>query len=63
MILAPKRRLSCSFEPMRFVLAILYVVMTSNHPQTIIIDEPQSFLHPGAVKKLIEVLKQYPQHQ
>jgi len=45
------------------VLAILYVVMTSVHPQVIIIDEPQSFLHPGAVRKLIEVLKRYPQHQ
>lgn len=28
-----------------------------------IIDEPQSFLHPGAAKKLIEILKQFPQHQ
>jgi hypothetical protein len=27
------------------------------------VDEPQSFLHPGAVRKLIEVLKRYPQHQ
>jgi predicted ATPase len=45
------------------VLAMLYVVMTSDHPQTIIVDEPQSFLHPGAVRNLIEVLKQYPQHQ
>ncbi len=45
------------------VLAILYVVMTSDHPQPIIVDEPQNFLHPGAVRKLIEVLKKYPQHQ
>ena len=45
------------------VLAILYVVMTSDHPQVILVDEPQSFLHPGAVRKLIEVLRQYPQHQ
>ena len=45
------------------VLAILYVVMTSVHPQVIIIDEPQSFLHPGAVRKLIEVLKRYSLHQ
>jgi hypothetical protein len=45
------------------VLAILYVVMTSIHPQVIIIDEPQSFLHPGALRKLIEVLKTYPVHQ
>ncbi|MCL1468271.1 ATP-dependent nuclease [Argonema galeatum] len=45
------------------VLAILYVVITSPEPRTIIIDEPQSFLHPGAAKKLIEILKQFPQHQ
>jgi hypothetical protein len=45
------------------VLAILYLVLTSDHPQTIIVDEPQSFLHPGAVRKLIEVLKGYPKHQ
>jgi len=45
------------------VLAVLYVVTTSDHPQTILVDEPQSFLHPGAVRKLIEVLKKYPQHQ
>jgi predicted ATP-dependent endonuclease of OLD family len=37
--------------------------MTSERPQTIIIDEPQSFLHPGAARKLIEFLKLYPQHQ
>jgi hypothetical protein len=45
------------------VLAILYVVMNSERPQTIIIDEPQSFLHPGAARKLIEFLKDYSQHQ
>jgi predicted ATPase len=45
------------------VLAILYVVINSPEARTIIIDEPQSFLHPGAAKKLIEILKQFPQHQ
>jgi predicted ATPase len=45
------------------VLAMLYVVMTSDHPHIILVDEPQSFLHPGAVRKLIEVLKRYPKHQ
>jgi predicted ATPase len=45
------------------VLAVLYVVLTSDRPQTIIIDEPQSFLHPGAARKLIEFLKLHPQHQ
>lgn len=45
------------------ILAILYVVINSDEPQTIIIDEPQSFLHPGAVRKLIAVLKEHPHHQ
>ncbi|MBD2513773.1 AAA family ATPase [Nostoc sp. FACHB-973] len=45
------------------VLVILCILITSQEPRTIIIDEPQSFLHPGAAKKLIETLKQFPQHQ
>lgn len=45
------------------VLAILYIVVTSFAPKVIIIDEPQSFLHPGAIRKLFEILKEYPQHQ
>ncbi len=45
------------------VLAILYVASTAHFPRTIIIDEPQSFLHPGAIRRLFDVLKQYPQHQ
>jgi AAA15 family ATPase/GTPase len=45
------------------VLAILYVVITSNQPRVIIIDEPNTFLHPGAARKLVEILREYPQHQ
>ena len=45
------------------VLAIMYVVLASKRPSVIVIDEPQSFLHPGAARKLMEVLKAYPQHQ
>ncbi|MEH2148046.1 AAA family ATPase [Nostoc sp.] len=45
------------------VLAILYIVITSLDSRTIIIDEPQSFLHPGATKDLIEILKEFPHHQ
>lgn len=45
------------------VLAMLYVVLTAENPRTIIIDEPQSFLNPGAVRKLLEILKQSTQHQ
>lgn len=45
------------------VLAILYVVLTSEYPRTIIIDEPNSFLHPTAVRHLIEILQEFEQHQ
>lgn len=44
-------------------LAILYVILTSNTPKCIIIDEPNTFLHPGAAKKLIQILDMHPQHQ
>jgi AAA ATPase domain/AAA domain, putative AbiEii toxin, Type IV TA system len=43
------------------VLAILYVAMTMP-PSVIAIDEPNSFLHPGATKKLLQILKKY-EHQ
>jgi predicted ATPase len=45
------------------VLAIAYLLITSKTPQVMLIDEPQSFLHPGAVRKLIEILKRHPIHQ
>jgi len=45
------------------VLSILYVVTTSLTPKTLCVDEPQSFLHPGAARKLIEILKRHRQHQ
>ncbi|WP_271545193.1 AAA family ATPase [Bradyrhizobium sp. CCBAU 45321] len=41
------------------VLALLYVVVTASFPRIIAIDEPNSFLHPGAAKKLISILKQF----
>ncbi|MEG9432541.1 ATP-dependent nuclease [Terriglobus sp. ADX1] len=45
------------------VLAILYVAFTSNTARVLLIDEPQSFLHPGAARNLIEALKKFPHHQ
>lgn len=45
------------------VLAILYVVKTSEQARTIVIDEPGSFLHPGAARALVGILKDVPQHQ
>ncbi|WP_408890419.1 ATP-dependent nuclease [Myxococcus faecalis] len=44
-------------------LAILYVIISSQSPRTIIIDEPNSFLHPGASRTLLEILREHPQHQ
>jgi AAA domain, putative AbiEii toxin, Type IV TA system/AAA domain len=45
------------------VLAILYVSVMSDAARTIVIDEPNTFLHPGAARKLIEILKSFEQHQ
>jgi AAA domain, putative AbiEii toxin, Type IV TA system len=45
------------------VLAILYVAVLSTSSQILIIDEPQSFLHPGAIRKPTQVLKSYSKHQ
>ena len=44
------------------VLAILYVAVTATAPRTLVIDEPNSFLHPGAAKKLLSILRTL-QHQ
>jgi predicted ATP-dependent endonuclease of OLD family len=46
------------------VLAILYIVLINKEqPKIIIIDEPNSFLHPGASKKLIQIFNRFPQYQ
>ena len=45
------------------VLAMLYIAKTSDQPRTIIIDEPGSFLHPGASRALIAILKRFSTHQ
>jgi predicted ATPase len=46
------------------ILAMLCLVVTSSRtPRIILIDEPQSFLHPGAQRKLLDILKRNPQHQ
>ena len=45
------------------VLAMLYVLTTADTPRTIIIDEPNSFLHPGASRALMEIFREHPRHQ
>jgi hypothetical protein len=44
------------------VLAILYVAVTAEASKVIIIDEPNTFLHPAAAKKLLSILMGFP-HQ
>jgi energy-coupling factor transporter ATP-binding protein EcfA2 len=45
------------------VLALLAIVVTSKLPRVLLIEEPQTFLHPGALRNLFEVLQQHPHHQ
>ncbi|HEY8936714.1 MAG TPA: AAA family ATPase [Cyclobacteriaceae bacterium] len=45
------------------VLAMLYLIIHSDTPQVILIDEPQSFLHPGAIRSLIEIFYAHNRHQ
>ena len=45
------------------VLAMLYVLVTADFPRIILIDEPNSFLHPGAVRALVEIFREHPWHQ
>jgi predicted ATPase len=45
------------------VLAILYVLLTSEQSRVILIDEPSTYLHPGAIRKLLDILVAHPQHQ
>jgi predicted ATPase len=42
---------------------VIEEVLTSDEPRTLAIDEPGSFLHLGAARKLIEILMRYPHHQ
>ncbi len=45
------------------VLAILFVVVTAETGQVIVIDEPNSFLHPGASRTLMQLLRTFDTHQ
>lgn len=44
------------------VLAIIYAVIESQGKKILLIDEPNSFLHPSASRKLLDVLARY-EHQ
>jgi len=45
------------------VLAMLYLIIHSDVSQCILIDEPQSFLHPGAIRSLVDILYSHKRHQ
>ena len=38
-------------------IAILYVVVNSDFPRVLVIDEPNSFLHPSAARALLRILR------
>jgi len=44
-------------------LAIVTAIVVAEEPQLFLIDEPHSFLHPFAEKKLLELMFEHPQHQ
>ncbi len=45
------------------VMAILFVLVTAENDRILLIDEPSTFLHPGATRALLNVLEHYPRHQ
>jgi len=46
------------------VIAMLYVALTTRDPQVIVIDEPNAFLHPRALRELLAILQSVgSQHQ
>lgn len=45
------------------VLALIYVVLSASTPQVILVDEPNSFLHPQASRSLMKIFKQFERHQ
>lgn len=57
-------RLSDSGRGVAPVLAILYALhFHADESCMILIDEPQAFLHANALHRLLDVFRQYPQHQ
>lgn len=45
------------------VLAMLYILVTASESKTLIIDEPNSFLHPGAIRALMSIFQEHTNHQ
>ena len=46
------------------ILALVYVLTTAGQKRrTILLDEPQAFLHPRALRNLLSLIRRSPQHQ
>ena len=45
------------------VIAILFAATMEGNQRILLIDEPATFLHPGAVRELMCILAEHPQHQ
>ncbi len=46
------------------ILALIFLVFSTESPHVILIDEPQSSIHPGGIRKLFSILRQkYSHHQ
>ena len=45
------------------VVGLVARIVTSDEPSVFLIDEPQSYLHPGAFKRLMRVFEAHRQHQ
>ena len=45
------------------VMAMLYALVCRQESQVIIVDEPYSFLHPSAIRELLKIFQEFPDHQ
>lgn len=45
------------------VLAMLYVITMTENTEVVLIDEPQTFLHSGALRRFMEIISEQSQHQ
>ena len=50
-------------DGIRNILAMLYAVVKFKDSVVVAIDEPQSFLHPGAIRALLNIFNEYDRHQ
>jgi AAA domain, putative AbiEii toxin, Type IV TA system len=44
-------------------LSLVYAITMSEHPQIILLDEPSTYLHPGAARELLRLAARHKEHQ